>query len=135
MLTRRATVLGSVALCFVPSSAALKDKDKSKPPDLTILEIRAERNSEGIVIEGKLKNPSMKPWVRIQLLIDLLGPNANLLVSRRGPIESDSLEPEGESDFRLQMPDTPKATQIRVNAEDRSGRDLLIGNSGPFPIQ
>jgi hypothetical protein len=125
------------ALLMLASLLYSQDKKskKPKPPDLQIVSVAVHRTSEGISIDGKLKNSGLKPLSGVVLLIDFLAPGKEVLTTKNGPVEAELLAVGDETDFRLQINDQPRAVHIRFNAADKDKRDLRVENSGPFTIE
>ena len=112
-----------------------KKRKPPKPPDVLILQLAAHRGDGSISIDGRLRNPSDKPIQGMILLIDFLSSDKVLLTTKKGPVESELIEPGGESDFRLEVGDQGRAITLRVNAEDSNGRDLRVEKAGPYVIE
>ena len=128
----------AVAVCLMLASLSFpqdKKRKPPKPPDVLILQIAARRDNGIISIDGRLRNPSEKPIQGMILLIDFFSSDKVLLTTKKGPVESELVESNGESDFRLEVSDQGRAITIRVNAEDANGRDLRVEKGGPYVIE
>jgi hypothetical protein len=112
-----------------------KKRKQPKPPDLEILTVAVHRTSEGISIDGRVKNSGLKPLAGLVLLIDFLAPGKEVVTTRNGPVEAEELAPGAEADFRLQINDQNRAVHIRFNAEDKDKRELRVANAGLFTIE
>lgn len=117
-------------------TAALLGQNKKppKPPDLEILEIAASRRGDNIHVDGKIKNTSAKPLEKVMIIVDFFAPNRKPMVSKRGPVEAEVLEPGEETEFQLAMSDPGQLVQIELQAVDRRERDLRLSRTGPFSI-
>ena len=137
MMTR-ATAIRLLLFGTLPGLRAQDKKRKpkqAKPPDLTILTVAVRRSDGEIILDGKVKNTGEKPLQNVDLLIDFRATAKQVLTTKRGPVESERLEPQGESDFHLRINDYARAIEIFFNAEEKDRRDLRVENTGPFPIE
>jgi hypothetical protein len=117
--------------------AALVGQDKKKtpkPPDLEILEITATRDGGTIIVDGRIRNTGVKPLEKVTIVVDFFAPNKKPMVSKKGPVETDLLEPGDETDFKLAMPDPGQLVAIELQAVDKRERDLRLSRTGPFSI-
>lgn len=119
------------SLCF-----ALQKKGKTpKPPEITILEITCRRENGDVTVDGKLKADGERSLKEVHLIVDFLGTGKQLLESKRGPVDTELLQPGDESEFHLRVADPIRAVRFTLRAEEGDGRDLRIENIGPFPIE
>ena len=138
----RVTAIRLLLLGTLPGLAAQeKNQDKKKkaktpkPPDLTILNVVCRRSDGEIVLDGQVKNTGERPLQNVDLLIDFRAVGKQVLTTKRGPVESETIEPQGEADFHLRINDYARAIEIFFNAEEKDRRDLRVDNTGPFPIE
>jgi len=124
-----------VALLAVSPLLAQSNKKAPNPPDLEILEVTATRHGSDIHVDGKVKNTSPKPLEKVNIIVDFFAPNRKPMVSKRGPVEADLLQPGEEADFQLAMSDPGQLVHIELQAIDRRERDLRLSRTGPFPIE
>lgn len=126
----RSILLLALCACLVGG----QNKKAPKPPDLEIVEVVATRNGDEIHVDGKVKNTSGKPLEKVVIVVDFFAPNRKPMVSKRGPVEAEVLEPDEEADFKLAMADPGQLVNIELQAVDRRERDLRLSRSGPFSI-
>jgi Protein of unknown function (DUF2393) len=110
------------------------NKKTPKPPDLEILEVTAVRHGDQIHVDGRVKNAGVKPLEKVVVVVDFFAPNRKPMVSKRGPVDAEVLEPGEEADFKLAMNDPGQLVSIELQAVDRRERDLRLSKSGPFSI-
>lgn len=113
---------------------AQSNKKTPKPPDLEIVEVTASRRGDEIHVDGKVKNTSARPLEKVVMIVDFFAPNHKPMVSKRGPVEAEVLEPGDEADFQLAMGDPGQLVQIEIQAVDRRERELRLSRTGPFSI-
>jgi hypothetical protein len=126
----RSILLLALCACLVGG----QNKKAPKPPDLEIVEVVATRHGDEIHVDGKVKNTSGKPLEKVVIVVDFFAPNRKPMVSKRGPVEAEVLEPDEEADFKLAMADPGQLVNIELQAVDRRERDLRLSRSGPFSI-
>lgn len=117
--------------------AAVNGQDKKKtpkPPDLEVVEVTATRDGGTIVVDGRVKNTGIKPLEKVVIIVDFFAPNKKPMVSKKGPVEIELLEPGEETEFKLAMPDPGQLVAIELQAVDRRERDLRLSRTGPFSI-
>lgn len=123
-------VLLSAALLLSQTS----NKKAPKPPDLEVLEVSATRHGDQIHVDGKVRNSGLKPLDKVVVIVDFFAPNRKPMVSKRGPVDAEVLEPGDEADFKLAMSDPGQLVSIELQAVDRRERDLRLSRTGPFSI-
>ncbi|MBX5494906.1 MAG: hypothetical protein IRZ15_06190 [Bryobacteraceae bacterium] len=106
--------------------SAQEKRKQSKPPDVTLLEVSGRRMGSTIALDGRLKNSGMRTIERLTLLFDFLGPNGQVLTTKKGVIDKEVLEPQEESSFSLETDAPPRAVAFRVKAEDSAERELRL---------
>lgn len=122
-------------LVFVGAALAPGQSKKTpKPPDLEIVEVKATRQGDQIHVDGRVKNSGVKPLEKVVVVVDFFAPNRKPMVSKRGPVEAEVLEPGEEADFQLAMNDPGQLVSIELQAVDRRERDLRLSRTGPFSI-
>ena len=109
-------------------------KKAPKPPDLEVVEVTATRHGDEIHVDGKVKNTGVKPLEKVVVIVDFFAPNRKPMVSKRGPVEAEVLEPGEEAEFKLAMSDPGQLVSIELQAVDRRERDLRLSRTGPFSI-
>lgn len=109
------------ALLLLPAPA----QKKPKPPEIEIVSSRAARQDRVIAVDGRVKNVGEKSIRKIVVSFDFMGADDRVLTTKHAGIGQEELAPGEETDFSLQLEDTPKAAYFRVKMlEDGSGREL-----------
>lgn len=130
-MQRLAVILMLASLCLAGQS---KSKASSQS-EVQVLEVTCRRQSGDVLLDGRVKNNSLKPLIKLQLLFDFLGTDRQVLTTKRGELEQETLDPGQEAEFHLRVGDPVRAVSYMMRAEDGRGRDLRVENSGPFPIE
>ncbi|HUQ94512.1 MAG TPA: hypothetical protein VM120_22710 [Bryobacteraceae bacterium] len=119
------------SLCF-----GLQKKGKPpKPPEITMIEVTCHRVAGDVMLDGRLKVSGDKPINKLQLLIDFLGTDGQLLQTKRGEVDSGTLDPNEETEFRMRVSDPIRAVKYALRLEDGNAKELRVDNAGPFPIE
>ncbi|MCC7153484.1 MAG: hypothetical protein IT161_02855 [Bryobacterales bacterium] len=113
---------------------AAQEKRKSKV-EVAVVEMKVQRLESRVAIEGKVRNDGEQTIKGLLLVIYFDGPDGEPITTLKGPIESPVLEPDEESDFRLEAAAPARAVVIRLDGQDKSGRDIKITNIGPYAIE
>lgn len=119
----------------VASLCSAPNKKSKKAPDAVVESIRLVREGQTITIDGRVKNTGEKPINGMVLIIEFFGPNKDSLTIQNGPIESPLVSPGEEAEFLLQVAAPPRAVEVKIEAQDKSGKDLRIEKNGPFSIE
>ncbi len=133
LMTRRATWM----LCLILPLVAFGQKKakEGKPPEVELLEATAHRQEGTVTVDAHVKNCGEKPIKVLNLVIDFIASDhKQVITTKRGRIDADTLEPGEEADFRAQIEDPSRATEFQINFEDGGGKDLRAIKTGPFPI-
>jgi hypothetical protein len=118
-----------------PLAAAQKRNAQNKGTEVELLEISAHVEEKRVNIDGRITNPGDRPIRKLNVIFEILDSDNNVLTRQQGPVEEPVLEPGAESAFQMQIQYHARAVRFRVLAEDGSGRELRLGNAGPFPIE
>ena len=123
-------LLALATLCF-----ALPQKRKSPPPPaIAIVEIVARRSERLLTIDGRLRNLADRPLQGLELVLEFETTDGKVITRQRGAVEPDPLEPGEEAEFRWQMRDHARAVSFRIQAVERTGREIIVKNAGPHFI-
>lgn len=115
---------------------ALGQQKKGKPAELEVLQIAVHRQDDQIIgVDGSVRNTGTKPLTKMQLVFEFFAPGKQSITIQKGPAESDNLEPGDVAEFHLQLRAPARAVQVLVGAENGDGRELRIGNAGPFAVE
>lgn len=112
-----------------------KKSKKPKAPDAVLEKIEIKREGEIILLDGVIRNTSIKPIRGMVLHFEFFAPNKKSLAVMNGPIESAIVEPDEQAEFRLQVKAPTTAVSLVVEARDRDQKDLVIDKNGPYAIE
>jgi len=101
--------------------------------DVEILEAKARRVEEGrLSIDGQVR--VTKAIKKLKLTFDFLTSDGVLLSSEQAPVEDDAIARGQESSFHAEAENPPGSVRFKIRAFDGEGRQLRVGNEGPFII-
>jgi hypothetical protein len=120
-----------LALAVIPTSA----QKKHKPPDLEVLEATAHRGEDKISVDGRVRNSGEKPIKSLTLMFNFLAPGKEAIATEKGEIDEELLEHGKVASFHMEANAPPRAVQFEISAQDGSGRELRVANTGPFAIE
>ena len=121
--------LAAASLLLLVCGIALAQKKH----DVEILEAKARRVEEGrLSIDGRVR--AGKPLKGLTLTFDFLTSDGELLSSQRAAVEDDSIDRGDESSFHAETENPPGSVRFKIRAFDGDGRQLRVGNDGPFVI-
>jgi hypothetical protein len=101
--------------------------------DVEILEAKARRVEEGrLSIDGQVR--VTKAIKKLSLTFDFLTSDGELLSSEKTPVENDAIGRGQESSFHAEAENPPGSVRFKIRAFDGDGRQLRVGNDGPFII-
>jgi hypothetical protein len=104
-------------------------------PELQVLEMDVHREEGLIQLAAKVKNVTEKPLDGLNIIFQFQDGEGKTITTQRAVADEPKLAPDAVSNLEGQMKDAPEAVAMRVLAETKSGRQLRVGNNGPFPIQ
>jgi hypothetical protein len=126
-------MLRLVFLCVLCAGLA-PGGQKSGPPEVVLTEVVVHREESLITITAKLRNATDKTLGGVEVLFRFEDDAGKVLTTQRATLDEKKLAPGDVSEIGGQMKDSPLAVQMRVGVQTGSGRDLRVGNDGPFPI-
>lgn len=104
-----------------------------KMHDVDVLESKAKRVEEGrLSIDGRVRVG--KPIKGLTLTFDFYTSDGELLSSQRAAVEDETLKRGEESAFHAETENPPGSVRFKIRAYDGIGRQLRVGNEGPFVI-
>jgi hypothetical protein len=104
-----------------------------KKHDVEILEAKARRVEEGrLSMDGRVR--VAKPVKGLTLTFDFLTSDGELLSSQKAAVEDAEIDRGEESSFHAETSNPPGSVRFKIRAFDGSGRQLKVGNDGPFVI-
>lgn len=131
MIPRLLLLTASVSLFW----AFGQSRRKPEPPRLEVVEFKAQREEERILIDGRIRNAGQAA-VRFPVLIfEFLSSDDKVVSTRRADLEPELLAPGEESSFQLQALPPARAVSIRLGIQDRWRRWYRLARSGPFRIE
>jgi len=121
--------LAAASLLLLACAMALAQKGR----DVEVLEAKARRVEEGrLSIDGRVR--AGKPLKGLTLTFDFLTSDGELLSSQKTAVEDDALKRGDESSFHAETENPPGSVRFKIRAFDGDGRQLRVGNDGPFVI-
>ena len=125
-----------VALATLSVAADRKrNQAPPRPAEIEIVEITARRGEGRVSLDGRVKNTGERAAAGIVLLFDFMAPGRQVITTKRGNLEIETLEPGEEAEFHVYAPEPPRAVEIRVQVQDGSERDLKVIKPGPYAIE
>jgi hypothetical protein len=112
-----------------------KEKDKTRPPDIELLEFEVKRDGKSIVLDGRVRNISAKPMKGVILFFEFLESDNKLISRMTAEVTKTLIEPGDDFAFETQTRDVSRAVSIRVDAEDVDGRYFTVNKPGPYDIE
>lgn len=104
-----------------------------KGHDVQIVEAKARRVEEGrLSMDGRVR--AGKTIKGLTLTFDFLTSDGVLLSSQKTSVEDDELKRGDESSFHAETENPPGSVRFKIRAFDGDGRQLRVGNDGPFVI-
>ena len=138
---RRAMLFAAILLAVGAWLPAQKErraaaaKDKNKPPDLEIVELKIHRDEKIITVDGRVRNISAKPMKGVVLFFEFLESDNKMISRMIAEVTKDTIAPGGDEPFETQTKDQSRAVSVRVDAEDIDGRYFKLDKTGPFEIE
>ncbi|MBI4876913.1 MAG: hypothetical protein HY822_19930 [Acidobacteria bacterium] len=100
-----------------------------------MVEILARRSEGRISLDGRVKNVGERAAAGVVLIFDFMAPGRLVILTRKGGLEADVLEPGQEAEFHAYVPETARVVEVRLQAEDEGGRELKVSRAGPYAIE
>ena len=119
------------------SAAAQKGKKKKErgAPDLAVTRLKIQREGDHIVLEGKIKNVSLKSLRGMVLFFEFLEFDGKMISRMTTGVSEDDVPPGEEGEFTTQTPDQVRAVSVRLDGEDGRGQYLVLDKPGPYTIE
>ena len=111
-----------------------KKSKKHKGPEAAIERIELKREGDVVLLDGTVKNLSLKPIQGMTLHFEFFAPNKESLTILNGPVDSALIEPGDEAEFHLQVKYPTRAIELKIEAQDKDRRDLNLDKNGPYRI-
>ena len=130
---KRLAIFGLLTCWFL---SAGDRKPKTPSPHVEVVEFAVKRTTEGTVeIDGRVRNASEKRLRNLVMIFKALAPGDEVVTTQRGTIVPEILEPEEEAEFHWRMRDPARAVALRVEAQARDERVLVVDKPGPYTIE
>ncbi len=110
-------------------------KDKNKPPDLEIVELKIHRGEKVITVDGRVRNISAKPMKGVVLFLEFLESDHKMISRMIAEVTKDPIAPGEDESFETQTSDQSRAVAVHVDAEDVDGRYFKVDKPGPHQIE
>jgi hypothetical protein len=117
-----------VALCVFGA-------DSKRPPDLQLVEIKAQRVGDRVNLDGTVRVVGIRPLQEPALVFEFISDTKRTLTRKRAALDELILDPGDESSFRLEADCPPHAVEFRVTAFTRGERVAEVSNGGPHKIE
>jgi len=128
-------IIGMLSATRTHGSAASATTGKS--PALELMSMRHERDGDGLVVTGLVRNGGSGAADRLIAVVFAFDRSGNFLASGRAPIEFLSLAPGDESPFRVSVPNVGDVGRYRVSFRTEAGvvrhtdrRQALLARQG-----
>ena len=112
-----------------------REKDKEKPPDLEIIELKFNRDDKVITVDGRVRNISAKPMKGIVLFFELLDADKKMISRLTAEVTKNLVAPGEDESLETQTKVQARAVSVRVDAEDVDGRYFRVDKPGPYEIE
>jgi hypothetical protein len=123
--------LAAASLFLFAGALALAQKGH----DVEIVEAKARRVEEGrLSVDGRVRVTGRKSVSGLALTFDFLTSDGALLSSEKAAVEDDEIKRGDDSAFHAETQNPPGSVRFKIRAFDSSGRQLRVGNDGPFVI-
>ena len=106
-----------------------------KPPEVEILESKARREEGKVTLDGRVRNAGSKAIRGLVVIFHFMAPGKAVMTTQKTEIEEPVLNPGQEGVFRAVLIDPVRAVDYRIDAEDRSGKELRVAKPGPYSIE
>ncbi len=112
-----------------------EQKHKSKPAILEISGFKAQQNGETVSFEGHIRNTSDAAVRQVKLSFVLTGIDDKVVTRRGGALDADELAPGEETAFAFEMPWSPSAVWVKIEAKGPKGDEIKLSGEGPHRIE
>jgi hypothetical protein len=118
-----------VALATLSAAADRKrNQAPPKPAEIEIVEITARRGDGRVSLDGRVKNTGERAAVGMVLYFDFMAPGRQVVTTKRGDLEIETLEPGEEAEFHVYAArgrgPRPGARRLRPRSEGHQARTL-----------
>jgi hypothetical protein len=125
----------ALAILLVVAACVTAADRKRRPPDLEIVEVKAQRAQGRVTVDARVRNTSERVIRGLVLVFDFMATGKAVITSQKADIEERELEPGDEAAVQGMLVDPVRAVEYRVGAVDQNGRHLRVSRPGPHPIE
>ena len=111
-----------------------KKSKKPKGPNVLIEKIEVRREGDVVLLDGGIKNTSIKAIHGVTLHFEFFAPNQESLTVMNGPVDSAFIEPDDSAEFKLQVRYPTRAVELKTEARDKDQRELNVEKNGPYRL-
>jgi hypothetical protein len=131
-----ALLLFGTLLCMGQSKRG-PDPNNATGPYITVDEIKAERTpGRRIYLDGSVSNSGGgRVKGHLVLCFDLQDSDGRTISTRKGPATESDFAPGDTTEFHFELPDSARAVQFVVRAQDKSNSEINVGKGGPYWIE
>lgn len=131
MVWRLLALLASVSLFLCLG----QEKRKPRPAEFKVVEFKAVRSEDRVLLDGAVRNVGESPAKRMALIIHFLNADKKVISTRNTDLEPDPMEPGDDATFMLETPFPARAVFIRLETFDRSQRWYPLARAGVYTIE
>ena len=124
-----------LALGLLAIAALVSGQEKKKPAEFALLEFHVRRDVDLIHLDGRVKNIGGQRAEGVTMIIHFLAPGGVTLETKRGPLETEDVEPGQEAVFMFETPFPARSVKVKLEAEGRGEREIKMQKSGPHAIE
>jgi len=123
-------LLAAIGLCCLASPY----QRGRKGAEVQILQTKARRSEDKIVLDGRIRAGGEKPLKGLVLAFDFLSDQGEVLTTEKEQISDDTVDPGDELPFHAETLNPPGSIRYRIRAFDGADRELHVGAGGPYII-
>lgn len=128
----RRTFIASLALTLLSSA----QEKKAKIPEVEFSQVSIHRiDDQLLAVDGSLRNTGTKQQNKVQIVFEFFAPGKQSITIQRGAPEPDTIAAGDLVEFHLQLRAPARAVHVVLGVEDGTGRELRVGNPGPYPVE
>lgn len=121
--------LASLFLCVA------QDQRKQKGACLNVVEFKAARKEDSILLDGKFRNDGETAIQYAVLVLYFVGPDKQVVATRKTDLDATDIQPGEETEISLETPFPARAVAVRIDCQTRLERWIELTRHGPFPIE
>lgn len=126
----------SLLFIFVLALLLSAQDRKPKVPELEFSQVSIHRiDDQLLAVDGSIRNPGTKQQNKVQIVFEFFAPGKQSITIQRGAPEPNTIAAGDLVEFHLQLRAPARAVHVVLGAEDGSGRELRVGNPGPYPVE